>query len=62
MRAIAFYSQSIPIYQSLNDNFGLAQIYNNIGMSYADEGNWEKANEFYGKSLELSDQYGILQG
>jgi tetratricopeptide (TPR) repeat protein len=60
MAAIAKYSKSISIFQSLGDNLGLAQIYHNIGMTHAEEGNWELANEFYGKSLAVSDVLGIV--
>lgn len=60
LRAIMLYSQSIPVYQGLGDDLGLARVYNNIGISYADEGDWHKANEFYGKSLSVSDDRGLI--
>ena len=60
MLAVALYSQSIPLYKSLDNNFGLARIYHNIGMTYADEQNWELANEMYGKSLRVSDAMGLI--
>ncbi len=59
LRAISLYSQCVPVYQSLGDNLGLARIYNNIGITWADERDWEKANEFYGKSLGVSDVMGL---
>ena len=58
--AIAKYSQCIPLYQKLGDKLGLAQIYHNIGMTHAEEGNWKIANEFYGKSLTESDSNGFI--
>ncbi|MFQ5771818.1 MAG: BREX system ATP-binding domain-containing protein, partial [bacterium] len=60
MRAVALYSQIIPIYKKLGDNLGLARIYHNIGMTYADERNWQQANEFYGQSLSVSDVMGLI--
>jgi tetratricopeptide (TPR) repeat protein/ABC-type dipeptide/oligopeptide/nickel transport system ATPase subunit len=60
MRAVALYSQSIPLYESLGDNSGLARVYHNIGMTYADENDWKQANEFYGKSLGISDVMGLV--
>lgn len=59
LRAIALYSYSIPIYEESGDNLGLARAYHNIGMTYADEDNWEEANNFYGKSLKASDVMGL---
>ncbi len=60
MRAIAQYSKSIPLYKSIGDDFGLARVYHNIGMTHADENKWEQANEFYGKSLAVSDVMGLM--
>ncbi len=60
MRAIALYSKSIPMFKSLSDDFGLARVYNNIGMTHADENNWQHANEFYGQSLMFSDVMGLV--
>ena len=60
MQAIAYYSQTIPMFESLKDSLGLARTYHNIGMTYADEGDWKQANEFYGKSLKISDTMGFL--
>lgn len=59
VKAIAFLSQAIPIYTKLGDSTGLARIYNNVGMTYAEAHDWEKANSFYGKSLSHSDVMGL---
>jgi tetratricopeptide (TPR) repeat protein/nucleoside-triphosphatase THEP1 len=60
MRAIALYSKSIPIFRALGDDFGLARVYHNIGMTHADDNNWQLANEFYGQSLLVSDVMGLV--
>lgn len=59
LRAISLYSECISIYQYMADDLGLARIYHNIGMSHADQKNWQEANTFYGKSLGISDSLGI---
>jgi tetratricopeptide (TPR) repeat protein len=60
MRAIALYSKSVPIFKNMSDGLGLARVYNNIGMTYADDQQWEEANEFYGQSLQVSDVMGLV--
>ena len=57
--AIKFYRRAVPIYTELNNNSGLARLYNNMGMTFADEQNWQKANEYYGLSLGFSDIMGL---
>lgn len=56
MRSVALYTQCIPIYERLGDDFGLARIYHNIGMIHAIARNWKEANAFYIQSLNLSEQ------
>ncbi|RMF58827.1 MAG: tetratricopeptide repeat protein [Calditrichaeota bacterium] len=60
LKAIALYSKCIPLYKSLGDNYGLARVYLNIGISYAHEHDWKQANTFYGKSLSVSDAMGLV--
>jgi len=59
MLAIALYSKAIPLYETAGHNSGLAQVYHNIGITYADEQNWEEANKFCGKSLSVSGMMGL---
>jgi tetratricopeptide (TPR) repeat protein len=58
MKAISRFSQCIPLYKELADNYGLAQLYNNLGLTYADSKNWEEANRCYGQSLSMCDVLG----
>jgi len=60
LKAVARYSESIPIYESLNDDYGLAQVYNNLGLTYADGKKWTDANNCYRKSLYMCDRIGII--
>ncbi len=59
IKAIKHYSSCIPIFKELGDKFGLARVYLNIGITYADQGDWERGNEFYSSSLKLSDELGL---
>lgn len=59
LRAIALYSASMEIHKSLGDEFGMARLYHNIGMNHAEQRNWQEANQFYGKSLSVSDVMGL---
>ncbi len=60
LKAVSRYSESIPIYESLNDDYGLAQVYNNLGLTYADGKKWKDANNCYRKSLMMCDKIGII--
>lgn len=60
LKAASRYSESIPIYESLNDDYGLAQVYNNLGLTYADGKKWKDANNCYRKSLVMCDKIGII--
>jgi len=60
LKAVARYSESIPIYESLSDDYGLAQVYNNLGLTYADGKKWEDAHNCYRKSLYICDKIGII--
>ncbi len=60
LQAIGLYSRSVPIFTKMDDRAGLARIYHNIGMTHAEAKNWKHANEFYGKSLHLSDDLGLM--
>lgn len=59
IKAIKHYSSCIPLFKELGDKFGLARVYLNIGITYADQGDWERGNEFYSSSLKLSDELGL---
>ena len=60
LRAITVYTKSIPLFKAAGDKAGLARVYNNIGMTYADERDWEQALGFYSKSLGVSDAMGLI--
>jgi Flp pilus assembly protein TadD len=40
----------------------MAQTYNNLGIVYAERGEWEQAIEFYRKDLEISERMGDIPG
>lgn len=48
----------VPYYQQQNYNNDLAGAYDNIGWIYAQQDSLELAEDYYKKSLEISEQYG----
>ncbi|MEJ2055486.1 MAG: tetratricopeptide repeat protein, partial [Calditrichaceae bacterium] len=60
LKAVARFSDSIPIYESLNDDYGLAQVYNNLGLTYAEGRKWQDADVCYRKCLTICDKIGII--
>ena len=50
--AIDLYNKAI----SLNPKYAIS--YNNIGMIYQDQGNYEKALEYYSKCLAIDEEIG----
>jgi len=45
-----------------NDEKVISLVYNNLGLVYADKGEWDKAIEFYEKSLETYEKVGDVHG
>ena len=56
--ALAYWNESLQIFEILKDDVGIANLLNNIGGLYADEGNEEKGLEYCLKSLKLSEKLG----
>tara|TARA_Y100000310_G_scaffold344752_1_gene459257 strand:+ start:3512 stop:5449 length:1938 start_codon:yes stop_codon:yes gene_type:complete len=55
-----YYFKALPV-QLLRDSLGVAGLYNNIGVSYNQEGNYPKSLEFYQKSLDLKLALGQIE-
>ena len=51
-------SQSLEIYQEINDVVGEARAYNNLSNAYAELGEWDKASDALQKSLEINQRIG----
>ena len=62
VKAIASYTASLKIYQSINSLEGEANIYNNIGIIYRLQGNYPQALEHYLKSLTIDTKLGKKRG
>ncbi|MEG5057808.1 MULTISPECIES: tetratricopeptide repeat protein [unclassified Microcoleus] len=60
--AIAFYQQSLEIYEKIGDVQGKAATLHNLAIIYANQGDVEKAIAFYQQSLELQEKIGDVQG
>ena len=44
------------------DKKGIGAIYNNVGLIYMNQGNYEKAFEYYSKCLAISKEIGDKKG
>jgi tetratricopeptide (TPR) repeat protein len=59
------YEQALQTFERLDDVHGMAQTYNNLGLVYADQGEWERAIEMYEQALQtferLDDVHGMAQ-
>jgi tetratricopeptide (TPR) repeat protein len=40
----------------------MASTYNNLGLEYADKGEWDKAIDYYKKDLEIFEKLGDVLG
>lgn len=60
--AIDYFSQSIPIFQSLKDALGEASAAGSIGYSYLALNNYDKCLEFYNRSLVLRQSQNDKRG
>jgi tetratricopeptide (TPR) repeat protein len=50
------------VLEKTNDDEVVSIVYNNLGLVYADKGEWDKAIEFYEKSLETKEKVGDVHG
>jgi tetratricopeptide (TPR) repeat protein len=55
---LVFYNKSLDIRLSLNDKEGIAEIYNNLGGLYKDQGNVTKGLEYFYKSYSINETLG----
>ncbi|WP_343631721.1 tetratricopeptide repeat protein [Fluviicola sp.] len=57
-RAIAYFTRSLKIMESLKDRKGIASCLNNIGVIYNEQEKYEKAAEYYERALVINKQLG----
>jgi adenylate cyclase len=60
-KAIAYCHQSLQTFNALSDFVGLARAYNNLGINFSDQGDWEQSSQAYDKSLEINVRIGAIQ-
>ncbi len=60
--AVGWWEKAAGVYQSLEDEKGLAQVYHNLGRVYAHRKEWKPALEFYQKALDIRNRIGDLAG
>lgn len=58
LEALAYWNESLQIFENLKDDIGIANLLSNISAVYSDQGNDEKALEFSLRSLKLSEKAG----
>lgn len=61
-RAIAMFEASAACLDEKTDLVRMAQVLNNLGMAYANAGDWEKSFASYERSLEIKRAAGDLYG
>ena len=62
VKAIGFTRQALALATEINDKKGMAASYNNIGVSYRNQGALDKALENYLMSLRIYDELKNLEG
>jgi tetratricopeptide (TPR) repeat protein len=58
MGAMVNYSKSLNLYKGLEEYLGMANVYRQLGNMHANGQKWEKALEFYDRSISLYDKVG----
>lgn len=56
-KASGFYHKALVIREEINDYTGIATTYNNLGNIKLLQGDYEKAQEYYLKNIELNQKY-----
>jgi class 3 adenylate cyclase/tetratricopeptide (TPR) repeat protein len=51
---------SLRLYDSLGDEFGRANVFNNMGIAAYYRGHWDEAADYYGRGLEAARKAGAL--
>lgn len=54
--AARYFNKSVEIFQDLNDQEDLAEALNELGMTYLDQGNWERAEQAFLQALDLAER------
>jgi tetratricopeptide (TPR) repeat protein len=60
--ALAAFEQSIALLQQLNERFQQAQVFNNLGLAYADMAQWEKSRDYLECCLTIEREKGHTLG
>ncbi|MEM7347027.1 MAG: tetratricopeptide repeat protein, partial [Chloroflexota bacterium] len=59
---VHFCSESIKIYQEMEDVTGQVRPYNNLGLAYRHQGDWDQAQVAFAKSIEIARDVGDING
>lgn len=60
--ALAHYTQSLQLFEEVNDKIGIANSLNNIGSIYGEKGNLKEALDYFERSLQLREELGDKSG
>ncbi|KPJ73114.1 hypothetical protein AMJ52_04325 [candidate division TA06 bacterium DG_78] len=61
-KAISYYKQAYKYYKRADNDFGVAAVLNNLGISYQLKFDYQKASVYYQKSIKVSERIGEQQG
>jgi tetratricopeptide (TPR) repeat protein len=61
-KALAVFSQSLSIRESIGDDIGIAGSYCSIGVAHMDQGDYSKALEYYLKAKDIYEKKGDKDG
>ncbi len=60
VEAVLNYSEALNAYRRVQHSYGICQTYHNLGMTHADQEQWQKALQWYGKAEELAREMGTV--
>lgn len=60
IEAVLNYSEALKAYRLVQHSYGICQTYHNLGMTHADQEQWEKALQWYAKAEELAREMGTI--
>ncbi len=59
--AILAYKTALEIYSKTEDRYGIAQTFNNIGLTYFRMNDYDKAIQYYKSAIEISKEIGTAR-
>lgn len=60
VEAVLNYSEALKAYRQVQHSYGVCQTFHNLGMTHADQEQWQKALQWYGKAEEMAREMGTI--